>query len=159
MYELSVQAILFFKKYIGDETLSALEGMFYWTDEEAYIQARDILHKRYGHPFVIQRAFREKLNSWLRIGPRESFKLGDFSDFLVTCNSTMPHIPGLQVLNDCEENQKLLKNVPIGLLNVKTNMSLKLWIRICHIQASRNLLSLWLRKYVLQAMRFPPSMP
>ena len=62
---------------------------------------------------MIQRAFREKLNSWPRIEPKESFKLRDFSDFLVTCSSTMPHVPGLQVLNDCEENLKLLKKLPI----------------------------------------------
>ena len=146
----SAYKLFYFKKYISGETLSALEGMFYRTDEEAYTQAWDILHKRYGHLFVIQRAFRERLNSWPRIGPRESFKLRDFSDFLATCSSAMPHISGLQVLNDCEENEKL---------NAGTGMSLELWIRICHIQASKNLLSLWWRKHVLHAIRFPLSMP
>ena len=61
---------------------------------------------------MIQRAFREKLNNWPRIESRESFKLRDFSNFLVTCSSAMLHIPGLQVLNNCEENQKLLKKLP-----------------------------------------------
>ena len=45
----------------------------------------------------------------------------DFSDFLVTCSSTMPHIPGLQVSNECEEIQKLLKNLP--------NLATKRWNR------------------------------
>ena len=97
----SAYKLFYLKKCISGETLLAQEGIFYQKDEETYTQVWDIQHKRYGQPFVIQRAFREKLNSWPKIEPRESFKLRDFIDFLVTCGSAMPHIPPLQVLNDC----------------------------------------------------------
>ena len=81
-----------------------LEGSFYRNDDEAYNQAWEALNNRYGHPFVIQRAFREKLNNWPKIGSRESIRLIQFSDFLVACSNAMPHVKGLQALNDCEEN-------------------------------------------------------
>ncbi|KAI2647804.1 Gypsy retrotransposon integrase-like protein 1 [Labeo rohita] len=104
--------LFYLQKYVSGEAQSVLEGSFYRKDDEAYDQAWEALNSRYGHPFVIQRAFREKLNNWPKIGSRESAKLRQFSDFLTACSNAMPHIKGLQVLNDCEENQKMLQKLP-----------------------------------------------
>ena len=35
-----------------------------------------------------------------------------FSDFLNACLQAMPHVKGLEILNDCEENQKLIQKIP-----------------------------------------------
>ncbi|KAJ8403845.1 hypothetical protein AAFF_G00347130 [Aldrovandia affinis] len=51
--------LYYLKKYIDGEALSVLEGTFYRSDEEAYTQAWEALNKRYGHSFIVQRAFRE----------------------------------------------------------------------------------------------------
>ena len=104
--------LFYLKKYISGEALSVLEGTFYRSDEEAYTQAWDALNKRYGHPFIVQRAFRGKLSNWPKIGPKEALKLREFSDFLISCKNAMPHIQGLKVLDDCEENHKLLQKLP-----------------------------------------------
>nr|XP_046230542.1 uncharacterized protein LOC124051127 [Scatophagus argus] len=104
--------LFYLKKYIGGDALCVLEGTFYRSDEEAYTQAWEVLNKRYGHPFVVQRAFRGKLSNWTKIGPKESLKLREFSDFLISCRNAMPHVAGLRVLDDCEENQKLLQKLP-----------------------------------------------
>lgn len=104
--------LFYLQRYIAGEAKSFLEGSFYRTDEEAYQQAWDRLNARYGHSFVVQRAFREKLNMWPRIGGKEYVKLREFGDFLQTCSNAMSHIKGLQVLNDCEENQKMLVKLP-----------------------------------------------
>lgn len=63
----------------------------------------------YGYSFV---AFREKLNRRPKIDAKEYVKLREFGDFLQSCSEAMPHIKGLQVLNDCEENQKILAKLP-----------------------------------------------
>ena len=104
--------LYYLKKYVDGEALSVLEGTFYRTDKEAYTQAWEALNKRYGHSFIVQRAFREKLNLWPKIGPKESVRLREFSDFLVSCKNAMPHVQGLKVLDDCEENQRLLQKFP-----------------------------------------------
>ena len=98
-----VDRMFYLQSYIAGEAKSFLEGSFYRKDEEAYQQAWDRLNARYGNSFVVQRAFREKLNTWPRIGGKE---------FLQTCSSAMSLIKGLQVLNDCEENQKMLAKLP-----------------------------------------------
>lgn len=104
--------LFYLQKYISGEARSVLEGTFFRKDAEAYDQAWEMLNTRYGHPFVIQRAFREKLNNWPKIGARDSVKLRQFSDFLSACSSAMPHVKGLEVLNDCEANQKMLQKLP-----------------------------------------------
>ncbi|XP_067301419.1 uncharacterized protein [Pseudorasbora parva] len=109
--------LFYLQKYIDGEARSALEGSFYRKDDQAYQQAWEKLNARYGHSFVVQRAFREKLNRWPRIGATEYIKLREFSDFLQSCSDAMPHIKGLQVLNDCEENQRMLAKLPNWVTN------------------------------------------
>ncbi|KAJ8333475.1 hypothetical protein SKAU_G00414830 [Synaphobranchus kaupii] len=104
--------LFYLQKYISGEARSVLEGSFFRNDDEAYDQAWETLNTRYGHPFVIQRAFRDKLNNWPKISSRESIKLRQYSDFLTTCSNALPHVKGLQVLNDCEENKKMLQKLP-----------------------------------------------
>ncbi|XP_034150370.1 uncharacterized protein LOC114839868 [Esox lucius] len=108
----SADKLFYLQKYISGEAQSVLEGSFYRKDDEAYGQAWEALNSRYGHPFAIQCAFREKLNNWPKIGSRESVKLRELSDFLTACSNAMPHIKGLQMLNDCEENRKMLQKLP-----------------------------------------------
>ena len=76
-----VDRLFYLQKYISGEAKSVVEGTFYRKDDEAYNQAWEALNARYGHPFVIQCAYREKLNNWSKIGSRESVKLRQFSDF------------------------------------------------------------------------------
>ena len=73
--------LFYLQKYISGEARSVLEGSFYRKDEDAYNQAWEALNARYGHPFVIQRAYREKLNNWPKISSRDSVKLRQYSDF------------------------------------------------------------------------------
>lgn len=80
--------------------------------ESAYHAARAILEERYGNLFVIAKAFRDKLNSWPKIGPKDSVELRDFTDFLRGCEAAMVEIKSLQVLSDSNENQKILSKLP-----------------------------------------------
>lgn len=50
--------------------------------DAAYHSAWDVLEERYGSSFVIVKVFRDKLTSWLKIGPKDSVELREFSDFL-----------------------------------------------------------------------------
>ena len=60
--------LFYLQKYIGGEARSVFEGTFFRKDDEAYDQAWETLQACYGHPFVIQCAFREKLNNWPKMG-------------------------------------------------------------------------------------------
>lgn len=102
----------YLKKYVSGAPLKCIEGTFYRDDDEAYRDAWNKLNQRYGQPFVIQRAFRNKLSKWPKVLNKDAEGLRDFSDFLNACHQSMPHIKGLDILNDCEQNQKLTQKVP-----------------------------------------------
>lgn len=44
---------------------------------------------------------------WPKIAAHDPRSLQEFADFLLGCAETMPHVKGLSILNDCEENHKL----------------------------------------------------
>lgn len=88
----SAGRLFFHQKYISGEARSVLEGSFYRKDEEAYNQAWEALNACYGHPVVIQRAYREKLSNWPKISSWDSVKLRQYSDFLTACSNAIPHI-------------------------------------------------------------------
>ncbi len=96
----SADKMFYLKKYVSGPARKALEGTFFRTDDEAYKDAWCKLNNRYGQPFMIQKAFREKLASWPKIHPKDAIGLQAFSDFLNACQGAMPHVKGLQILND-----------------------------------------------------------
>lgn len=108
----SADKLHYLKRYVGGPARKSLDGIFYRNDDEAYNDAWNKLNQRYGQPFVIQKAFREKLAKWPKIQPKDAEGFRDFSDFLNACHQAMPHVKGLEILNDCDENQKLVHKLP-----------------------------------------------
>ena len=104
--------LYYLKKYISGSARKCLDGTFFRNDEEAYKDAWKKLEQRYGQAFVIQRAFRDKLSNWPKVLSKDAQGLRDFADFANACLLAMPHVKGLEILNDCEENQKLIKKLP-----------------------------------------------
>lgn len=106
------EKLYYLKKYVAGPARQILDGTFYRNDSDAYQDAWNKLNRRFGQPFTIQRAFREKLSKWPRIQLKDAEGLRTFSDFLNACQDAMPHVKGLDILNDCEENQKLVHKLP-----------------------------------------------
>ena len=106
------ERLFYLKKYVAGEALQAIDGFFYSGSSSAYNNARQVLQDRYGHPFVMQKAFRKRLDNWPKIGEGNSKALRDFGDFLQACRDATPQIPSLRILDDCSENQKLLRKLP-----------------------------------------------
>ncbi|KAL7842541.1 hypothetical protein SRHO_G00068440 [Serrasalmus rhombeus] len=106
------EKIYYLRKYVTGAAKKAIESYFLVGTEEAYYSAWEILEERYGNSFVVAKAFRDKLNSWTKIGPKDSVELREFADFLRGCQAAMSHIKSLEVLNDCSENQRILSKLP-----------------------------------------------
>ncbi|XP_038050841.1 uncharacterized protein LOC119723991 [Patiria miniata] len=104
--------LFYLKKYTAGAAAKMIQGAFLRSDELAYQDAWSQLTRMFGDPFIIQRAFREKISRWPNVGERDPQALRDFSDFLIACNDAMPHVKGLSILNDCEENRKMVNKLP-----------------------------------------------
>lgn len=108
----TTEKIFFLQRYVGGAAKEALEGYFLTDSDDSYHAAWDLLNERYGEPFVIAKAFRDKLHAWPKIASRESADLRKFVDFLRSCESAMAHNESLYVLNDGMENQRLTAKLP-----------------------------------------------
>ncbi|XP_066553505.1 uncharacterized protein LOC136721589 [Amia ocellicauda] len=106
------EKIYYLRKYVGGPAKKAIEGYFLLGTESAYCAAWTILEERYGNPFLIAKAFRDKLDTWPKINSKGSVELQELADFLRSCEAAMSQIRGLEVLNDCNENQKILSKLP-----------------------------------------------
>ena len=106
----------YLKKYLTGPAKDVVEGFFFLTDDDAFIKAKELLQHRYGDPFVVASAFRDKLDSWPKIASRDGIGLRQFADFLRQCETAMETIGSLQILNDDRENKKLLTKIPEWLI-------------------------------------------
>ena len=95
--------IHYLKKYLGGEANTAVECTFFVNSNQhtVFLDAKKILDKRYGNPFLISEAIRDRLNKWPKIGPKDSQRLRSFADYLKQCNMAMQNIEGLSIPNDC----------------------------------------------------------
>ena len=90
------EKIYHLQQYVTGAARNAIEGCFYCTTQEDYDKAWNTLENRYGHPFKIQEAYREKLEKWPRIGSKDCVALQKYADFLRTCLDAMPHTKGFK---------------------------------------------------------------
>ena len=106
--------IHYLKKYLGGEAKAAVECTFYVNTDlnVAFNEAKETLDRRYGNPFLISEAIRDKLYKWPIIKPGDGLGLRAFADYLQQCNMAMKTVDGLSILNDCRENRRLLAKLP-----------------------------------------------
>ena len=112
-----MERIHYLKRYLGGAAREAVESYFLVMTEHSFNEAKSLLDERYGNPYVIANAFRDRLEQWPKIGPRDGKALLKFSDFLRQCNCAMKNIDYLSVLDDARENRKLLTKLPDWLVN------------------------------------------
>ena len=104
------ERIHYVKRYLGGAAKEVIEGYFLLATDDAYDEAMSLLEQRYGDPFVITNAFRDKFYSWPKIALR------NFTDILRQCETAMQVTGNLQILNDSCENQKMIAKLPDWLI-------------------------------------------
>ena len=96
----------YLKRYVSGSAKQAIGGLFLQNSSEAYEQADE----RFGQPFIVTKAYRDKLQEWPKIGAKDHKGLREFADFFI--ETAMQTIKYLTILNDHMENQKLLAKLP-----------------------------------------------
>lgn len=127
------ERIHYLKKCIGGPVKDVIENYFLVTTSDSFEEAKSLLDQRYGDPFIISSAFRNKLDKWPKIASRD----GPGLQKLRQCYTAMRSIGNLDVLNDSRKNQKMLSRLPDWLV-VR-------WGRIV-VQKRKNLTSILLSR-------------
>ncbi|XP_063967807.1 uncharacterized protein LOC135157132 [Lytechinus pictus] len=106
----------FLLKYLKGAPLVLVKGYSMLGDDAAYVEAMKVLQERYGNPFVISNAFRDKLDDWPKISPKDYLGLRRFGDFLHQCCTAARYVHHLHHLDDERENKKLMSKLPDWLI-------------------------------------------
>ena len=112
----TVEKMYFLQRYIGGAAKEAIDGYFLMGTEDAYLSAWNLLDERFGDPFIIAKAYRDKLYNWPKITQKDGVELRKFVDFLRSCESAIAHNTHLRILDDSMENQKLASKLPDWLI-------------------------------------------
>eukprot|EP00057_Strongylocentrotus_purpuratus_P008557 XP_011663031.1 PREDICTED: uncharacterized protein LOC105437753 [Strongylocentrotus purpuratus] len=118
----------FLLKYLTGEPRSLVQGYSMIGDAAGYNEAKKVLEQRYGDPFVVSNAYRDKLDSWPRVGSRDAFGLRRLGDFLKQCDTASKYVHHLSHLDDEREKRKLLMKLPDWLV-VKWSRKVVHWRR------------------------------
>ncbi|XP_067931112.1 uncharacterized protein [Watersipora subatra] len=102
-----VEPLRYLKKFVIGEPRECLSGFFITNTAEAYTLAREQLRERFGRKRHLARALRKRLEEWPKILPGDGKQLQKLADNLNQVCSSMVLIPGLKVLDDSEEIEKL----------------------------------------------------
>ena len=113
----SSQHLYYLGKYTTGEAKEAVRSFLSLDSTEAYTEARKILAERYGNAFLVADAYRKRINEWPTIPPNDGLSLRKFSDFLLHCQTATKEIKYLKVLDDPDENKKMLRKLPRYLVN------------------------------------------
>lgn len=111
------EKIHYLQRYLAGEAKECVSSLFFFDTEEAYRSAWKLLEKRYGNSFLIVEAFRQRLNEWPDIQSQDHKGLRKIADFLTQCTVAKEQIPGLNILDDCHENRRLLQKFPRWIQN------------------------------------------
>ena len=101
--------------YLGEYTCGAaqktISGLLGLRTEDAYKRARKTLKERFGDPFRIYEAYRDKLRNWKPC--ITSADLQEFSDFLIMTQETMKSVKYLKELESYSTIRELAARLPI----------------------------------------------
>ena len=118
------EKLLYLQKYVGGQAKDSIKGFFLLADETAYDAAMKVLEKRYGNPFIVSQAFRDRLDQWGTVKPKDVAGLRSFSDFLLQCVIAAKVVGGMGILDDAQYQKKLVEKLPEWLHSR--------WIRVVH---------------------------
>ncbi|KAK7489949.1 hypothetical protein BaRGS_00018814 [Batillaria attramentaria] len=95
-----VERIHYLKRYLGGAAKEAVSIFFMLRSKNSYQQARHVLEHRFGNPFIINEAFRSKLDSWPSVHSKDKAGLCKLSDFLLQCQTGVEEVRELAILKD-----------------------------------------------------------
>jgi hypothetical protein len=132
------ESIHYLKRYLGGPAKEAVSGFFLLRSEDAFLEAKKVLEKRFGSSFTVSEAFRSKLESWPRIGNRDGKSLRNLSDFLQQCLIATGEITDLKILNDIREIKKIANKLPDWIVHRWNRLMAKKKREMGHYPSFRN---------------------
>ncbi|KAF0313402.1 hypothetical protein FJT64_016058 [Amphibalanus amphitrite] len=108
----ATERLHYLSRYTGGEARTVIEGFLLLRSADAYNQAKKKLYDRYGNDFIVSRTYRKKLKEWPPVRAGDGSGLRRLADYLDSCLAVSHHVSGLESLNDCNQNNEILRKLP-----------------------------------------------
>ena len=106
------QRLYYLNQYSAGDAKESIKGLITLDSTDSYEKARKVLKERFGHPYRVAQAYKEKLNSWPAIREGDGASLEQFSDFLVLCEQAMKTLKYMEGLNSEDTLRKVTSKLP-----------------------------------------------
>lgn len=108
----SDEKLMYLQLFLGGAAKDAVRSLFLMSGDEAYYKALSMLEERFGCPIIVARAFRDKLDSWPTVKPRDGEALRTLADFLEQCLIASRVVGQLNILDDAQYQRTLMDKLP-----------------------------------------------
>ena len=108
----SAEKLHYLGKYVSGEAKAIVEGFMLLDGDDAYERAKKQLSKRFGNSFAVASTFRKRLDELPQVAPNDDHGLRKYADLLVQCEKAMERMSILKVLDDDQENHKMMSKLP-----------------------------------------------
>ena len=102
--------------HVGGEAKEWIEYYMMSGSENVFEEAMQALEDNYGDPFEVADAFRDKLESWPKIGGSDFKSLKKYAQFLKQCKIAMDSNEHLEDLNNPRQFKNFVKTLPVHLI-------------------------------------------
>ncbi|XP_028407542.1 uncharacterized protein LOC114530160 [Dendronephthya gigantea] len=107
------QRLYYLNQFTSGEAREVIKGLVTLNSPEAYTKARTVLKERFGHPYRVAYAYKERLLNWATIKDSgDGVGLLKFSDFLVQAEEAMKTLKHMEVLNSEDVIKKICSKLP-----------------------------------------------
>ena len=93
------ERLYYFSQYATGDAKESIQGLITLDSPDPYDKARKVLKERFGHPYCIAQAYKDKLNAWPPIREEDGMSFQQFDDFIVICEQAMKTLKYMEGLN------------------------------------------------------------
>ena len=110
------EKLIYLQKYVGGAAKEAISGLFLLRSPTALKEALATLEQRFGSPFIVAQAFREKLDSWPAVKANDGEGLRKLADFTRQTVVASKVVGQMGILDDAQYQKNLLSRLPQWLM-------------------------------------------
>ena len=111
----SKQRLYYLSQFTSGDAKESIQGLITLNSPDSYDKARKVLKERFGHPYRVAQAYKDKLNAWPPIREGDGVRFQQFADFLVLCEQAMKTLKYMEGLNSEDTLKRITSKLPSSL--------------------------------------------
>ena len=108
----SKQRLYYLGQFTSADAKESILGLINLDSPDSYDKARKVLKERFGHPYPIAQAYKDKLNAWPPVREGDGMHFQQFADFLVPSEQAMKTLMYMEGLNSEDTLKRITLKLP-----------------------------------------------